>query len=221
MCNFCNNPVCTSCDPCKKTPEPCCKVKVNSFKCITNASITSTALGINEDDTLDEVITKIIAFYDTLTGFYKGDTGPQGPQGPRGKRGCRGPAGSGGDSIETVVNNNDGTVTITMTSGDVFTFTVATSVPIVVQNTLFVSKLGNNTTGLRTRFDRHFLTIDAASTAAQPGDTVIVYPGDYQEVDNPFATGVNYFLHENVAVTCPTIVFGDTPGNAVSEKLVS
>lgn len=207
---------CTTPDPCATPTVPCCKVKIESFKCITNAEITSSTLGIQPDNTLDEVIEKIIAYFDTLTGFYKGDKGDKGEPGPRGKRGCRGPAGTGGDSIESVVNNNDGTVTITTELGDVFTFTVSTSGPIVVENTLFVSKLGNDASGLRARFDRHYLTIEAASLASQTGDKIIVYPGDYQENDNPFATDVNYYLHENVLVTCPTVVFGDTPGNAVN-----
>lgn len=50
--------------------------------------------------------------------------------------------------------------------------------PIVIANSLFVNKLGDNATALRERFDLQFRTISAALAAALPGDTVYVYPGN-------------------------------------------
>ena len=46
-------------------------------------------------------------------------------------------------------------------------------------NTVWVSKSGNDSTGVRARFDLPFLTVGAAQTAAQSGDTIVVLPGDY------------------------------------------
>ncbi len=49
-------------------------------------------------------------------------------------------------------------------------------------NTLYVSKDGNNATALRERLDLPFLTINAAVAAASSGDTVVVFPGIYEEL---------------------------------------
>lgn len=69
---------------------------------------------------------------------------------------------------------------------------------INVANTLFVSKDGNDSTGLRERFDKHFLTITAAQTSAVSGDTIIIYPGTYTDtslgkngITYHFMTGAN------------------------------
>lgn len=50
-----------------------------------------------------------------------------------------------------------------------------------VGNSVFVSKSGDDATGVRGRFDRQFLTIQAAVNAWQEGDTIIIYPGTYDE----------------------------------------
>lgn len=48
-----------------------------------------------------------------------------------------------------------------------------------VENTIFVMKNGNDSTGLRERFDLPFLTIEAALTVAVAGDVIVIYPGQY------------------------------------------
>jgi len=50
---------------------------------------------------------------------------------------------------------------------------------LVIANTLFVMKNGDDSTGTRQRLDLPFLTIEAALNAASNADTVIVYPGTY------------------------------------------
>ena len=52
-----------------------------------------------------------------------------------------------------------------------------------VDNTVFVMKNGNDSTAQRERFDLPFLTVEAAVAAANNGDTVIVYPGQYTEAN--------------------------------------
>lgn len=56
---------------------------------------------------------------------------------------------------------------------------------------------GNNSTGIRGRIDRPFLTIQAAITAASAGDTVYVLPGTYAEAltckDDVSVIGIDRF----------------------------
>jgi hypothetical protein len=49
-------------------------------------------------------------------------------------------------------------------------------------NAVYVSKSGSDTTGSRNVLSRPFLTINAALAAAQTGDTVVVFPGDFETV---------------------------------------
>lgn len=52
--------------------------------------------------------------------------------------------------------------------------------PLQYDNTLFVDLgYGNNTTGLRERFDRPFATVAAAVTASLPWDTIVLRNGNY------------------------------------------
>lgn len=54
---------------------------------------------------------------------------------------------------------------------------------------------GNDATGTRNRLDLPFLTIAAAEAAAQPGDTIVIWPGTYTE-DNlaQGLTNLTYYL---------------------------
>lgn len=58
--------------------------------------------------------------------------------------------------------------------------------------TLVVTKSGSDSTGTRGRLDKPFLTIGAAKTAASAGDSIVVYPGVYDE-HNLLKAGVNYY----------------------------
>lgn len=65
-------------------------------------------------------------------------------------------------------------------------------------NTLYVANNGSDSTGLRARADKPFLTIGAAKTNAVAGDTIVVLPGTYNE-RNLLKNGVNLFF-ENGAI---------------------
>jgi hypothetical protein len=52
---------------------------------------------------------------------------------------------------------------------------------LTINNTLFVSKNGNNATAVRNDWTKPFLTIQAAITAALAGDTIYIFPGTYAE----------------------------------------
>jgi hypothetical protein len=74
---------------------------------------------------------------------------------------------------------------------------------VVLQNTLYVAKNGNNATALRNRLDKPFLTVQAAVNASLPGDVIHVFPGQYAE--------------EVILPTFPTVmdltIEGDAPVN--------
>lgn len=58
-------------------------------------------------------------------------------------------------------------------------------------NVVHVDKSGSDTTGLRGRADKPFLTLAAAKAAAQTGDVIVVRPGTYNE-RNLFKNGVHW-----------------------------
>lgn len=66
---------------------------------------------------------------------------------------------------------------------------------VITQNTVHVMKNGNDATGTRNRLDLPFLTIAAAEAAAQFGDTIVVWPGTYDEENLASGlTNVTYLL---------------------------
>lgn len=81
-------------------------------------------------------------------------------------------------------------------------FAVPNNLEVNVGNTLFVSKTGDDTTAKRESFLYQYLTIAAAKTAAQAGDTIIIYPGTYAE-GNLQKDGVNYYMYNGVIINCP------------------
>jgi hypothetical protein len=90
------------------------------------------------------------------------------------------------------------------------TTTATISKKITLQQTLYVAKNGNDSTALRNRLDKPFLTIFAARQASLPGDLIFVYPGIYAEGSNDIiATNVNYWFEDGSEVTCLTQVVSD------------
>jgi len=76
------------------------------------------------------------------------------------------------------------------TDGQVFTYDAGTGTIVwqsvtaltsALGNTLIVSKLGVDATGVRESINNHYLTVSAAIAEAIDGDTIIVYPGIYVE----------------------------------------
>lgn len=78
----------------------------------------------------------------------------------------------------------------------------------VTTNLLYVSKSGSDSTGVRNRLDKQFLTINGARNAAQSGDVVMVFPGRYQE-DIIAKSNVIFYLNPSVVLT------NSTPGTAL------
>lgn len=76
--------------------------------------------------------------------------------------------------------------------------------PVRIGRTLFVSSLGVDATAVREDFVFHFLTLDAALTAAQSGDLIVLYPGAYT-CSNPLGLSVvselTIFAHPGVSIT--------------------
>jgi hypothetical protein len=77
--------------------------------------------------------------------------------------------------------------------------TIIPSNLIELENTLFVSKNGDDSTGTRNRLDLPFLGIEAAILAANPGDCIIVLPGAYVTTEL-LATDTSLYLYPNTTV---------------------
>lgn len=73
-------------------------------------------------------------------------------------------------------------------------------------NSLFVDVDGSDATGTRERFDKPFLTLEAALAAASSGDCIFVRPGHYSPATQLFKNGVNWFFEPG------TWVDGQTSG---------
>jgi hypothetical protein len=78
------------------------------------------------------------------------------------------------------------------TDGQVFTYDLATdaivwqdisAITTTIGNTLTVSKLGVDATATRESVSTHYLTISAAIADSLDGDTILIYPGIYNEGD--------------------------------------
>lgn len=79
--------------------------------------------------------------------------------------------------VSLVYDPVTGILTITTSLGNIYTTAITGT--LTIANTVFVTQNGSDATGLRQRLDKPFKTPWAAIAAANPGDTVIVYPGAY------------------------------------------
>lgn len=89
---------------------------------------------------------------------------------------------------------------------------------VIISNTVFVSKGGNDSTAQRCRLDLTFLTCAAAVSAANAGDTVYVWPGAY-EGTNLLKNGVNWKLSDNATLTSNSGIFDDHLAGAVTSNI--
>lgn len=81
---------------------------------------------------------------------------------------------------------------------------------LVIQNTIYVAKNGNDSTGLPNRLDKPFLTIYEASLVANAGDTVYVFSGTYDEGTNDWVkSDVKYSIQDGVLIQNTSICIGD------------
>jgi len=72
-----------------------------------------------------------------------------------------------------------------------------------IQNTIYVSKNGDDSTGARNLWNKPFLTITAAKAVAQAGDCIYVFAGVYNEgVNDITASDVYYFYEYGSHVQC-------------------
>lgn len=81
---------------------------------------------------------------------------------------------------------------------------------LTIHNTLYVAKNGYNSTGLRNRVDKPFLTIYAASQAAIAGDTIYILSGTYVEGNSDWVkSNVYYNFQEGCLVQNTTTCISD------------
>jgi hypothetical protein len=88
------------------------------------------------------------------------------------------------------------------------TIQIAASSSVKLNNSLYVSVNGNDTTGARNNLAKPFLTLEAARDAASSGDTIFVYPGAYTvtttDTNGLAKDGVNWFFYPGAIVTKTT-----------------
>ncbi|MCC7514536.1 MAG: hypothetical protein IT212_07570 [Bacteroidia bacterium] len=84
-----------------------------------------------------------------------------------------------------------------------------------VLNTLYVSKSAVAAYSIKGRFDRPFLTIAAAQTAASSGDTILIMPGTYTDTGLG-KDGVNYHFMSGAILSFASDAF---IGNDISYKI--
>lgn len=103
---------------------------------------------------------------------------------------------------------------------------------VLIGNTIVVSKLGNNATGARNDWNKHFLTIAAAEAVYQAGDVIVIAAGSYTvggsivnksvitlgqvTITNSGGVGTFTLFTFNSAMTVPCIVDGDFILNPIS-----
>lgn len=92
----------------------------------------------------------------------QGATGLQGPIGQPGPPGLPGPQGIQGDPGDPGPPGPAGTGSVE------------------AGNAVYVSKTGDDATGVRNNMGLSYATINGALVAAQPGDTIVVFPGNYE-----------------------------------------
>lgn len=81
---------------------------------------------------------------------------------------------------------------------------------VEVQNTIFVSKNGDDSTGQRNDWTQPFLTITGAKAIAQAGDTIYVFAGLYNEGTNDIIkSDVYYWFEFGSHVQCLNRVIDD------------
>ena len=176
MCNKCND--CNDCNPC----NPCkCENRYNGPDILP--------VGITSGMTYDEVL-EILSNYTSDVDF------------------------SDGVGIESEgYNPLTGVLTLNFTDGTSYSTgdlrgpagangATGPAGPnqLLIENTILVSKNGNNSTGTRNDWAKPFLTIAAANSVAQAGDLVIVYPGTYNEGDVA-KSNVNYYFYKGAVVS--------------------
>lgn len=79
----------------------------------------------------------------------------------------------------------------------------SSSSSVSVGASIFVSKTGDDATGVRGDFSKHFVTIEAAVGVASSGDTIVVFPGDYTLSTGEVAcSDMNFYFHQGVNLKC-------------------
>lgn len=141
--------------------------------------------------------------------------GPQGPQGFDGASGYSGKSGYSGYSGKSGVNGSSGFSGYSGTSGWSGTSGATGPSTVPINQSIFVSKSGNDGTGAAYDFSKHYLTITAAASVASAGDTIFVFPGTYNESD--FATGdLNFYFYPGAVVTSSSgLILNLTGGTTV------
>jgi hypothetical protein len=128
--------------------------------------------------------------------------------------------GSTYSSFTNINNNNMVSFPTFSVSSDVEQFLKSAS-PLATANVLWVSKSGNDSTGARGRFDRPFLTVAAAQTAASSGDVIRTLQGDYSAETIGGKDGVFYdFMEGSIGPTINVTTAITVKGRGLCQRLI-
>ena len=108
-----------------------------------------------------------------------------------------------GNNIEFPAGNISGSITSTASFGHYIgdgSQLTGISAGTDFTQSLFVSPSGDNSTAVVGDMSKPFATILGATGSANPGDTIIVYPGKYIENNNLYKDGVNYHFIDGAIV---------------------
>ena len=108
-----------------------------------------------------------------------------------------------GNNIEFPAGNISGSITSTASFGTYIgdgSQLTGISAGTDFTQSLFVSPSGDNSTAVVGDMSKPFATILGATGSANPGDTIIVYPGKYIENNNLYKDGVNYHFIDGAIV---------------------
>lgn len=225
---------------CKELDKCRCDVEINSLDCI-RVQQDFSCLGIKKGDKMTKLILELASkacnplvplpgkngvgiastSYNPVTGvltltYTNGSTFDT--------EDLRGEQGEIGVGIEsTSYDGGTGELTLNYTDGSSFTtddLRGPTGDPgpnqLLIQNSLIVTKNGNDGTGTRNDWAKPFLTIQAANAAALSGDIIIVFPGSYSVGGSAMnKNGVSYYFYKGASVVSTSNLIVDN-GLAVS-----
>lgn len=157
-------------------------------------------------------------FVGTLTEWLASLEGADGTDGTNGTNGTNGQDGTDGvdgkSAYQIALDNgfvgteSEWLLTLVGPAGTDGTDGIDGLSELMIQNTLIVSKNGDDTTAIRNDWTKPYLTIAAASLAAEAGDTVLIFPGEYEgELD--IKSNVHYYFYRGANITTTNTCIAD------------
>jgi len=198
-------------------------------------------LGLNGDYYLNDLTGDVYLKSSGTYSIVANITGPAGSAGATGSAGTNGTNGTNGVDGKTVRNGSGTPSSGLGVDGDFYIDTAANAVygpktsgawgsstsligptgatgatgPVFnTGHLVYVDAVnGNDSTAILYREDKPYLTPSAAKTAASAGDTIVVFPGTYND-HGLTKNGVNWYFFTGATITNALSIFDDSSGSA-------